>query len=248
MVTARETRDIWARTISPNPNVKVYVGAPASSTAAGSGYVDAATLANILKTTRNRFPSFGGVMMWDASQAYVNGRYDLAAKNALVAAGGTGFTFPACSAQAYVKGSNYPGSTQVSYNGYIWEAKWYASSTPTNDPNGDWMPISACAGDAPSGPSTSTTSSSGSAPTAASHVQVRPGPPPTLREPVLISSTPLSGHLWTAKWWTQGDTPGGQAGVWTDDGACSSNKREEALAEATEAPSRPLKSSRVFRF
>ncbi|KAH9849683.1 glycosyl hydrolases family 18-domain-containing protein [Lenzites betulinus] len=28
------------------------------------------------------------------------------------------------------------------------------------------------------------------------------------------------GHLWTAKWWTQGDTPGGAAGVWTDDGAC----------------------------
>ncbi|KAA1477051.1 hypothetical protein DENSPDRAFT_867476 [Dentipellis sp. KUC8613] len=29
-----------------------------------------------------------------------------------------------------------------------------------------------------------------------------------------------NGHLWTAKWWTQGDTPGGSAGVWTDDGAC----------------------------
>ncbi|TCD65253.1 hypothetical protein EIP91_002917 [Steccherinum ochraceum] len=28
------------------------------------------------------------------------------------------------------------------------------------------------------------------------------------------------GHLWTAKWWTQGDTPGGSAGVWTDNGAC----------------------------
>ena len=28
------------------------------------------------------------------------------------------------------------------------------------------------------------------------------------------------GHLWTAKWWTQGDIPGGQANVWTDNGAC----------------------------
>jgi chitinase len=27
-------------------------------------------------------------------------------------------------------------------------------------------------------------------------------------------------HLWTAKWWTQADTPGGAAGVWTDGGAC----------------------------
>jgi chitinase len=30
-----------------------------------------------------------------------------------------------------------------------------------------------------------------------------------------------SGHTWTAKWWTQGDTPGGAAGVWTDNGACT---------------------------
>ncbi|WP_020661339.1 chitinase [Amycolatopsis benzoatilytica] len=31
-----------------------------------------------------------------------------------------------------------------------------------------------------------------------------------------------NGHQWTAKWWTQGDEPGGStgAGVWTDDGAC----------------------------
>ena len=29
-----------------------------------------------------------------------------------------------------------------------------------------------------------------------------------------------NGHLWTAKWWTYNDTPGGAAGVWTDDGAC----------------------------
>ncbi|KAJ7489454.1 glycoside hydrolase superfamily [Mycena latifolia] len=30
----------------------------------------------------------------------------------------------------------------------------------------------------------------------------------------------FSGHLWTAQWWTQGDTPGGAAGVWLDKGAC----------------------------
>ncbi|TFK37028.1 glycoside hydrolase family 18 protein [Crucibulum laeve] len=29
-----------------------------------------------------------------------------------------------------------------------------------------------------------------------------------------------NGHLWTAKWWTQGDLPGGTVGVWTDNGAC----------------------------
>ena len=29
-----------------------------------------------------------------------------------------------------------------------------------------------------------------------------------------------NGHKWTAKWWTLGDTPGGAAGVWTDNGPC----------------------------
>ena len=30
-----------------------------------------------------------------------------------------------------------------------------------------------------------------------------------------------NGHKWTAKWWTQGDTPGNNSqGVWTDNGAC----------------------------
>ena len=31
----------------------------------------------------------------------------------------------------------------------------------------------------------------------------------------------FKGHNWTARWWIQGDTPGGAAGVWTDDGACT---------------------------
>ena len=87
-------------------------------------------------------------MLWDASQAYgacaksglefissitrgandflfffgvtlANGRYDLGIKNALAAAGGTGFTFPSCTAAAYVSGSSYTASQQVSYQGYV---------------------------------------------------------------------------------------------------------------------------------
>lgn len=50
--------------------VKIYVGAPASSTAAGSGYLPIGTLSNIATRMRTSFPSFGGVMLWDASQAY----------------------------------------------------------------------------------------------------------------------------------------------------------------------------------
>lgn len=63
-------RDFWARNTSPNKNVKIYIGAPASSTAAGSGYQDVGTLTNIAVTMRKSFPSFGGLMLWDASQAY----------------------------------------------------------------------------------------------------------------------------------------------------------------------------------
>ncbi|KAJ7244624.1 glycoside hydrolase superfamily [Mycena haematopus] len=62
--------DTWANTVSLNPSVKVFIGAPASSTAAGSGYVDATTLGSIALSTRASFSSFGGIMLWDASQAF----------------------------------------------------------------------------------------------------------------------------------------------------------------------------------
>ena len=62
--------DTWAKTVSPNKNVKVYIGALASSTAGTSGYVDSTTLINIALETRSKYSSFGGVMLWDASQAY----------------------------------------------------------------------------------------------------------------------------------------------------------------------------------
>ena len=62
--------DTWAKKTSRNKDVKIFIGAPASSSAAGSGYVDAATLAKIASETRSKYSSFGGIMLWDASQAY----------------------------------------------------------------------------------------------------------------------------------------------------------------------------------
>ncbi|KAF7773295.1 CAZyme family GH18 [Agaricus bisporus var. burnettii] len=75
--------DNWAKTQSPNRNVKIYIGAPASPTAAGSGFVDINRLSSIARTTRSQFSSFGGVMLWDASQAVANNRFDRAIKAAL---------------------------------------------------------------------------------------------------------------------------------------------------------------------
>ena len=62
--------DTWAKTVAINKDVKVYIGAPASPSAAGSGYVDAATLSKIAVATGSNYSSFGGIMLWDASQAF----------------------------------------------------------------------------------------------------------------------------------------------------------------------------------
>jgi len=74
------TWDDWAKNTSPNKNVRVYIGAPASQSSAGQGYVDAPVLGTIAQNVKKEFSSFGGVMLWDASSAYGNNRYDSAIK------------------------------------------------------------------------------------------------------------------------------------------------------------------------
>ncbi|KAF9459440.1 chitinase [Collybia nuda] len=78
-----DTWDNWAKTKSPNRDIKVYLGGPGSAKAAGNGYVDANTLAKVAKDAQQRYSSFGGVMLWDADVAYTNNRYDRAIKTAL---------------------------------------------------------------------------------------------------------------------------------------------------------------------
>ncbi|CCM01629.1 uncharacterized protein FIBRA_03690 [Fibroporia radiculosa] len=249
--------DIWARNVSINPNVKIFVGAPASTTAAGTGYQNASQLETIAIYSRNSYPSFGGVMMWDASQAYQNDQYDLTIKDALVAAGSTGFTYPACSAEEWTSGSDYPGGSKVSWNGYIWESKYYASDEPTMNYNGDWMPISACAGTAPTSSSpTTSTASSGTTSTSATATTTSTGTGNCAGVAEWSDSTAYTGgsevqyngDLWTAQYWTEDDVPGGSAGVWTNDGACSSSDvAARAFAPPTPAPVAPRSKSRFFR-
>ncbi|KAJ8084320.1 Chitinase 2 [Marasmius tenuissimus] len=162
---------------------------------------------------RKSFPSFGGVMLWDASQAVVNSNYHKAIKNALVAAGGTGFEFPTCDAPSWTSGSNYPGNSKVSFGGYVWQSKWFTSAQPAANPNGDWSAISACQGSGTGGGGGGGGGggSGGCSGVAAwSSSQVYTGG----------QSATYNGHLWTAKWWTQGETPGGSGGSWDDKGAC----------------------------
>jgi chitinase len=60
----------WARTNSKNKNVKVFVGVPGNQ-GAGRGYVPLSNLGPIVEESE-KAKSFGGVMIWDASQAYTN--------------------------------------------------------------------------------------------------------------------------------------------------------------------------------
>ncbi|KAK4448458.1 endochitinase 33 [Podospora aff. communis PSN243] len=82
------TWDRWART-APNPGVKVLVGIPGSPSAAGSGYVTAQRLGEVLGYAR-RYASFGGVMVWDMSQVEANGGFLDGVEGALRGVGGHG--------------------------------------------------------------------------------------------------------------------------------------------------------------
>ncbi|KAJ3837820.1 glycoside hydrolase [Lentinula raphanica] len=169
--------DNWAKTVSPNPDVKVYIGAPASSTAASNGFVDASTLGSILQTTKATFSSFGGAMLWDISQAYANGRYDEAVKSALL--GGS-------SAPTTTVGTTTTRSTTTSSN----VSSTSSVSTSSVATNGDCAGVAAWV----------------------STVAYEGG-----------SQVTYNGHLWTAKYWSEADVPGGAAGDWTDDGACTTS-------------------------
>ncbi|ORX70229.1 glycoside hydrolase [Linderina pennispora] len=65
--------DNWAKTVSVNKNVKIYIGAPGGPSAASSGYVDAGTLQTIYSDVRSKYSSLGGIMTWDVSQARTSG-------------------------------------------------------------------------------------------------------------------------------------------------------------------------------
>ncbi|KAG5367468.1 Endochitinase [Yarrowia sp. C11] len=81
-----DTWDNFAKTVSPNKNIKIYLGVPGAVSAASTGYIDGATLKSYVDKVK-QYSSFGGIMMWDASQAFKNTEggvsYAEIAKNAL---------------------------------------------------------------------------------------------------------------------------------------------------------------------
>jgi chitinase len=111
-----------------------------------------------------------------------------------------------CSAAAWNAATAYSGGAVVSYGGHTWTAKWWTQGeAPSTAGSGVWTDNGACAqSTATPPPGGSCSASAWNAATAYSGGAV----------------VSYGGHKWTAKWWTQGDTPGGAQAVWADNGAC----------------------------
>ncbi|THH31506.1 hypothetical protein EUX98_g2683 [Antrodiella citrinella] len=141
------TWDNWAKTVSPNKNVKIYIGAPGSAAAAGDGYVNVTTLSNYATQAQQQFSSFGGIMLWDADTAYTNNRFDKGIKSAMVASANKLFPSQAHSSVAPPpKSAPTPSHTSQSHvstaapppkpTSSAGVAHPSESSTPNNDQNG----------------------------------------------------------------------------------------------------------------
>ncbi|KAA8643063.1 hypothetical protein EYZ11_008889 [Aspergillus tanneri] len=63
--------DNWAKNVSQNKNARVFLGAPANTGAASTGYMPIDQLTPVVEYSK-KFSSFGGVMLWDVTQAYGN--------------------------------------------------------------------------------------------------------------------------------------------------------------------------------
>lgn len=73
--------DNWANTASKNSAVKILLGVPAN-TGAGRGYLSPSGLQPVIQYSA-QYSSFGGVMMWDASQAWTNSGFISGVKSIL---------------------------------------------------------------------------------------------------------------------------------------------------------------------
>jgi chitinase len=108
-----------------------------------------------------------------------------------------------CTAAAWSSTAVYVGGNQVSYNGHTWQAQWWTQGE-TPGVASVWLDQGACSG----GTTTPPTGGS-SCPAAWSSTAVYVGG----------NTVSYNGHKYTAKWWTQGETPGNHD-VWADNGAC----------------------------
>ena len=239
--------DNWASTVSINKDVRILLGVPGGPGGAGSGVVSASQLNTVLAGVKS-YSSFGGVMMWDAGIAAQSGLAASAA-NYLhnLPSGGGGSTTTSttttttratstststavktttaspsptktsptptqggggggsCSAAAWSSTASYGGGSVVSYNGHTYTAQWWTQgNVPTS--GSPWTDNGACSGTGPT--PTPSVGCSGVSAWSSTTAYSSGG------------KVTYGGALYTAQWWTQGDTPGSNA-VWVKGTTCA---------------------------
>ncbi|KAF9578126.1 hypothetical protein BGW38_006240, partial [Lunasporangiospora selenospora] len=127
-----------------------------------------------------------------------------------------------CSVPAWSASATYTTGSKVSYNGRIYTAQWWSQNNiPTA--GAPWTDNGACS---TSGSTTTTTTTS-----------ALPEPTGTCSGiSAWATATPYSGgakvnyrgYIYTAQWWTQGDTPG-TGSVWVQGAACISAPQRRRL-------------------
>ncbi|KAF9883098.1 hypothetical protein FE257_004106 [Aspergillus nanangensis] len=111
--------DQWAKNISLNKDVKVFLGIPGNSGAAGSGYVSVSDLSGIIEYVKG-FSSFGGVMIWDASQAYANSGLTLEINSTLM--DGSSFSVAGAKSLKATKTEIFPNTDPLKHPAFA--EKW----------------------------------------------------------------------------------------------------------------------------
>ncbi|KAG0236499.1 hypothetical protein BGW42_003405 [Actinomortierella wolfii] len=115
-----------------------------------------------------------------------------------------------CNVPAWQPGTAYTSGAVVSYNGRKYTAKWWTQGDVPSA-GGPWSDNGPCSG-GPTSPTGGNGSCSGVSPWSSSSVYTGG------------SKVTYEGFLWTAQWWTQGETPG-QSSVWTKGAQCSAALR-----------------------
>lgn len=114
-----------------------------------------------------------------------------------------------CSSPAWSASVAYNGGAQVSYNGRLYSAQWWSQGNVPTD-GLPWKDVGACGGGPTATPNPGSCAgvsawSAGTAYTAGAKVSYQ-------------------SFVYTAQWWTQGDTPG-SASVWVKGSSCSGTLR-----------------------
>ena len=140
---------------SPNPSAKLYLGLPGSASAASYGYASTSTVAEYVAELQSD-SNFGGIMMWDASQAFSNIVDGISYAAAMKSILDTTYTGSVSSSVSKV------ASTTSSVAQWVWNpststaAQWAATTSTSSVAEWEWNPSTSSVVEWEWNPSTST--------------------------------------------------------------------------------------------